>query len=145
MVYWEEGEWVKGPLHGAPMALEANDLLDICRSQKKRGNMPPQPYHLSKVSKLKIISKILQVFNGGTQSDPKIYHEITPHVLQGFGIFVTIALQWNHFLDFLSVREGYKKILQNIAKSSLPSHPYAKIGANKFWSLSDNATPHPLP
>ena len=49
------GGVVKGPLDGASRALQAKDLLDICRSKKNRGNRPPQPYHSSKVSKLKMI------------------------------------------------------------------------------------------
>ena len=126
---------VKGPLDGASRALQAKDLLDICRSKKNRGNRPPQPYHSSKVSKHKMIWKDNSSLLGGALSDPKIYYRNTPYVLHGFGIFVTIAFQWNYFLDFLSLREEYENlffffgILQNLL---YPPTPMPKLELINF-------------
>ena len=117
---------VKGPLDGASRALQAKDLLDICRSKKNRGNRPPQPYHSSKVSNLKMIWKYTSSLLGGALSDPKIYCRNTPYVLYGFGIFVIIAFQRNYFLDFLLLMEEYEKpfflfgILQNLLYPPTP-------------------------
>ena len=56
-----------------------------------------------------MIPKGINKFLRGDPGDPKIYHKILTYVFHVFGIFVTIALQWNYFLYILSIREGLKK------------------------------------
>ena len=121
-------------------------LLDICMIKKKRGYRPPKAYCSSKVSKLEIISKELQV-SRGDPGEPKIYYKIITYVFHVFFNICNHSIIMKLFSIYFVNKGRVKKVYFFRALPNVLYPPTLCLNWNKWiWSflcLYDHTIPTP--